>query len=226
MSLTSGLRRLRGSVRTSALRERMEAELRHHLELETEALVARGMAPAEARDAARRRFGSVALVKDDCRDRGACAPSTRWRRTSASPLRNLRKYPGYTAVVLLTLGARHRRQHRDLQRRPRRAAAAAAVRARRSAGRGPPAGAADRRRQRRRLGQGNRTTTGRRPPRSTPSSSTTRCRSTCSGRGEASRVQTGVVSRQLLRRARRHADARPHVPRRRRLAERAGGAGR
>jgi hypothetical protein len=46
----------------------MEAEMRHHLELEIEALIARGMDPAEAGDAARRRFGSIAQVKDDCRD--------------------------------------------------------------------------------------------------------------------------------------------------------------
>jgi len=68
MSMTSVLRRLRGSVRSSAFESSMEAEMRHHLELEIEALIARGMNPAEARDAARRRFGSVAQVKDDCRD--------------------------------------------------------------------------------------------------------------------------------------------------------------
>ena len=35
---------------------------------EADALVARGMAPEAARDAARQHFGSVALVKDDCRE--------------------------------------------------------------------------------------------------------------------------------------------------------------
>jgi hypothetical protein len=35
-------RRLKGSVRTSAFEQSMDAELRHHLELETDALIARG----------------------------------------------------------------------------------------------------------------------------------------------------------------------------------------
>ena len=68
MSVLTTFRRLRGSVRTSAFEQNMDAELRHHLDLETEALVARGMTPDAARDSARQRFGSVALVKDDCRE--------------------------------------------------------------------------------------------------------------------------------------------------------------
>ena len=51
MSVLSMFRRLRGSVRTSAFEQDMEAELRHHLDLETDALVARGMTPEAARDA-------------------------------------------------------------------------------------------------------------------------------------------------------------------------------
>jgi hypothetical protein len=47
MSVLSMFRRLRGSVRTSAFEQDMDAELRHHLDLETEALVARGMTPAQ-----------------------------------------------------------------------------------------------------------------------------------------------------------------------------------
>ena len=77
-------------------------------------------------------------------------------------------------------GPRHRRQHRDLQRRPRRAAAAAAVRARRSAGRSAAAGAEDRRRERGRVGEGSERLPRADASRSTPWSSTTRCRSTCS----------------------------------------------
>ena len=46
----------------------MEAELRLHLDLETEMLIAGGLDPREARDIARQRFGSVARVKDDCRE--------------------------------------------------------------------------------------------------------------------------------------------------------------
>ena len=81
----------------------MDAELRHHLELETEALVARGMTPDAARDAARRRFGSVALVKDDCRESWGMRAIDMLTQDVRFALRNLRKYPCYTAVVLLTL---------------------------------------------------------------------------------------------------------------------------
>jgi putative ABC transport system permease protein len=104
MSVLTLLRRLRGSVGTSAFEQDMDAELRLHLELETDALVARGMAPDAARDAARRRFGSVALVKDDCRESWGMRVIDTLMQDLRFALRNLRRYPSYTAVVLLTLG--------------------------------------------------------------------------------------------------------------------------
>ena len=103
MSLLTLFRRIRGSVRTSAFEQNMDEELRHHLELETEALVARGMTPEAARDTARRRFGSVALVKDDCRESWGVRAIDMLSQDVRFALRNLRKYPSYTAVVLLTL---------------------------------------------------------------------------------------------------------------------------
>src|SRR4051812_43445547 len=103
MSVLSVLRRLRGSVRTSAFEQSMDAELRHHLELETDALIAGGMTPEAARETARRRFGSVALVKDDCRESWGMRAIDTLAQDVRFALRNLRKYPSYTAVVLLTL---------------------------------------------------------------------------------------------------------------------------
>ena len=103
MSMTSAFRRLRGSVRSSAFESSMEAEMRHHLELEIETLIARGMNPAEAGDAARRRFGSIARVKDDCRDSWGLRAIDAIRQDMHYGARSLAKYPGYTAVVLLTL---------------------------------------------------------------------------------------------------------------------------
>src|SRR4029077_2453229 len=76
---------------------------RHHLELEIEALIARGMNPAEAADAARRRFGRVAQVKDDCRDSWGLRAIDTIRQDVRYAAHSLAKYPGYTAVVLLTL---------------------------------------------------------------------------------------------------------------------------
>ena len=103
MSMTSVLRRLRGSLRSSDFESSMEAEMRHHLELEIEALIARGMNPGEAADAARRRFGSVAQVKDDCRDSWGLRAIDAIRQDVRYAARSLAKYPVYTAVVLLTL---------------------------------------------------------------------------------------------------------------------------
>jgi putative ABC transport system permease protein len=103
MSVLTIFRRLRGSVRTSAFEQAMDAELRHHLDLETEALVARGMTPEAARHRARQRFGSVALVKDDCRESWGMRAIDTLAQDVRFALRNLRKYPSYTAVVLLTL---------------------------------------------------------------------------------------------------------------------------
>jgi predicted permease len=96
-------RRFRGSFRDATFEQGMEAELRHHLEMETEALIARGMAPQSARDTARSRFGSVALVKDDCRESWGLRVIDTVTQDVRFALRNLRKYPAYTFVVLLTL---------------------------------------------------------------------------------------------------------------------------
>jgi len=103
MSLLTAWRRLRGSLRATAFERAMEEELRHHLALETEALVARGMDPAAARDTASRRFGSVAQVKDECRDSWGVRALDTLMQDVRYALRNLRRYPGYTAVVLTTL---------------------------------------------------------------------------------------------------------------------------
>jgi hypothetical protein len=46
----------------------LDRELRDHLDLEAEDRAATGLAPADARAAAARAFGSVALVKEDTRE--------------------------------------------------------------------------------------------------------------------------------------------------------------
>ena len=103
-TLASILRRLRGSVRTSAFEAQMDAELAHHIELETEAAVARGLSPAEARAEARRRFGSLAEIKDDCRDSWGVRALDALGQDVRFGVRGLLRHRGYTAVVLLTLG--------------------------------------------------------------------------------------------------------------------------
>jgi len=97
------LRRLRGTIRTRGFEQQMDAELRSHLEFEIEERIRRGASPVEARAAALRTFGSLAQVKDECRDSwGIRTLDALWQDLRYAA-RNLRKYPSYTALVLLTL---------------------------------------------------------------------------------------------------------------------------
>ena len=45
----------------------VDGDIRDHIERETEANIARGMSPREARYAALRRFGSLTLVREETR---------------------------------------------------------------------------------------------------------------------------------------------------------------
>jgi hypothetical protein len=50
----------------------LDAELRAHLEMAAEENIRRGMAPEDARYAARREFGGVEQVKETYREGGGC----------------------------------------------------------------------------------------------------------------------------------------------------------
>jgi putative ABC transport system permease protein len=81
----------------------LSAEIQEHLEERIEELVNGGMSKKEAAATARREFGNVTLIEED--SRGV------WRWASLENLivdvrygmRSLRKSPGFTAVVVLTL---------------------------------------------------------------------------------------------------------------------------
>src|SRR5688572_11913220 len=76
------LLRLRSLVGRSVLEREMQDEMRTHLERATALLVARGMTPADARLAARREFGNVAVIQDQARD----ARGARWVESLAADL--------------------------------------------------------------------------------------------------------------------------------------------
>ncbi|HWA27368.1 MAG TPA: ADOP family duplicated permease [Lacunisphaera sp.] len=93
----------RSLFRKRRLDEELSAEVTTHVEMATEANVAKGMAPEEARYAALREFGNVAGVQERVRDvRGWV-----WLEQFGQDLRysatGMRKNPGFTAVVVLTL---------------------------------------------------------------------------------------------------------------------------
>jgi predicted permease len=98
------VRRLKAVVRGSELDRQLETELQFHLDLEAAKYTRQGMPPDSARTAARRAFGGVERVREECRD----ARKTSWAETTARhvryALRLLRRQPGYALAVIATLG--------------------------------------------------------------------------------------------------------------------------
>lgn len=81
-------------------------EMRFHVERETEANVARGMSPAEARRAARLLFGSMDDAREQSRDERPGAPVHQMLHDLRFGGRILRKSPGFaiTGVAIVALG--------------------------------------------------------------------------------------------------------------------------
>jgi predicted permease len=96
-------RKFRGLFRRADLDREMAEELRTHVELQAEANRAAGMTPAEAQAAARRQFGHLDGIAEAARDR----QRFRWLEDMLQDVRygcrQLRKNPGFTAAVVLTL---------------------------------------------------------------------------------------------------------------------------
>ena len=91
--------------------EEVSAELAFHLEMTTRELMERGMTRPEAERAAAQRFGDVDAVSADCRRLGndraqrerRAELRTELRQDMSFALRQLRRAPGFAAVVVLTL---------------------------------------------------------------------------------------------------------------------------
>ncbi len=94
---------LRALFHKNQAEQEMDDEVRFHLEQQIEQNVANGMNPEEARYAALRTFGNVEQTKEDCRDSRGVRFINELMQDLRYGLRQLRRNPGFTFVVILTL---------------------------------------------------------------------------------------------------------------------------
>ena len=96
--------RLRALFRRDVMDRELDAELRFHMEKETEKHVQAGMAPDEANRQARASFGALEGIKDDTRDARGLVALENMAQDLRYAARGLVKQPVFTAGVVLTLG--------------------------------------------------------------------------------------------------------------------------
>jgi predicted permease len=80
----------------------LDDDIRDHIERETEDNIARGMSPEEARRAAMRAFGNVALVREDARAVWIPPLLDQFAQDVRYAVRLLRRAPGFAAAAILT----------------------------------------------------------------------------------------------------------------------------
>jgi predicted permease len=102
-ALRAFLFRLGGLFHRERREREMALEFESHLEMEIEASLRRGMTPEEARRAALVKSGGLETAKEAWRDRSGLPVVETAIRDLRFALRQLRRNPGFAAVVVLTL---------------------------------------------------------------------------------------------------------------------------
>lgn len=102
--LIRSARALRALLRPTGTERDLDDELRFHLDMDADDWIRRGVDPAGAAEAARRRFGPMALIKEQVREVRVTSAFEQLARDIRGALRSVRRSPGFAVAVIATLG--------------------------------------------------------------------------------------------------------------------------